>query len=266
MKMRSFQWNAIDYARSSSIQQEWARELIRKLDLKGNESLLDIGSGDGKVSAEIASHLPRGSVLGIDNSQEMVNLAQKLFPADAFVNLQFQVKDACDLDFGNRFDVVFSNATLHWIMTHGPLLKGINKCLKPGGRILLQMGGRGNAGDVMKEMDGLITGEKWKGFFKGFGFKYGFHGTDEYRQWLKEAILVPVRVELIPKDAQHKGRSAFESWIRTTWLPYTHQIPEDRRESFIKDLADCYLEKYPADNEDVIHVKMVRLEVEAVKN
>jgi trans-aconitate methyltransferase len=263
--MQTYKWNAVDYAKSSSVQQQWARELIRKLNLKGNESLLDIGSGDGKVTAEIASLLPNGSVMGIDSSKDMIVLAQRMYPRDAFINLQFQREDANNLPFENEFDVIFSNATLHWILDHRPVLRGVFASLKRGGKVLLQMGGRGNAGEVMAALKRIILREEWRKYFDGFSFSYGFYGSDEYRMWLHEAGLDAKRVELIHKDAAYQGRSGFESWIRTTWLPYTQQVPEEKRELFISQLADDYLRQYPVDENGMVHVKMIRLEVEASK-
>jgi trans-aconitate 2-methyltransferase len=263
--MQTYKWNAVDYAKSSNVQQQWARELIRKLNLKGNERLLDIGSGDGKVTAEIASCLPNGSVIGIDSSEEMVGLAQSMFSADAFTNLRFQQNDANSLPFENEFDIIFSNATLHWIFDHHPVLHGIYKSLKHGGRILLQMGGRNNAYEVEIMMKKLITKEEWSRYFIGFSFSYGFYGPDEYITWLREAGLTAKRTELIPKDAAHQGRSGFESWIRTTWLPYTQQVPDDKRELFISQLADEYIDQHPVDENGMVHVKMIRLEIEALK-
>jgi trans-aconitate 2-methyltransferase len=263
--MQTYQWNAVEYAKSSSIQQQWARELIRKLNLKGNETLLDIGSGDGKVTAEIASLIPNGSVMGIDSSEEMIVLAQRMYPRDAFTNLRFQREDANSLPFESEFDVIFSNATLHWILDHRPVLRGVFASLKHGGKVLLQMGGKGNASDVGDAFDILIKRNEWRNYFSGFSFPYGFYGIEEYREWLQEAGLQAKRVELIPKNAIHKDRSAFESWIRTTWLPYTQQVPEEKREIFISQLADDYLRQHPADENGVIHVNMIRLEVEALK-
>jgi len=263
--MQAFPWNAVDYAKSSSVQQLWARELIAKLKLKGNERVLDIGCGDGKVTAEITSQVPSGSVLGIDNSREMIALAQSKYPADGFPGLRFQYGDASVLSFRNEFDVVFSSAALHWIRDHRPVLQGIYASLRTGGKALLQMGGRGNASEVMSVLDGLILKNEWREHFIGFDFVYGFYGTEVYRKWLIEAHLQPKRVELIPKDAAHQNRMAFEGWIRTTWLPWTQRVPEHKREQFIAELADTYLEKYPADEHGVVHVHMVRLEVEAVK-
>jgi len=263
--MQAYQWNAVDYAKSSSVQQQWARELFHKLHLKGSEILLDIGSGDGKVTAEIASHLPSGSVIGIDSSEDMIKLAQSMFSADAFTNLRFQREDASSLPFENEFEIVFSNAALHWVFDHRPVLKGIYKSLKHGGRILLQMGGRNNAYEVEIMMKKLIDRKEWSRYFVGFSFSYGFYGPDEYKTWLCEAGLVTKRVELIPKDAAHQGISGFKSWIRTTWLPYTQRIPEERKEMFISQLADEYIKQHPADENGKVHVNMIRLEVEALK-
>jgi trans-aconitate methyltransferase len=72
-------WNAADYAANSVVQQSWARELIAKLDLRGDEHVLDVGCGDGKVTAEIAQTVPRGSVIGVDASPQMIEFAQKTF-------------------------------------------------------------------------------------------------------------------------------------------------------------------------------------------
>jgi hypothetical protein len=87
-------WNAADYAANSVVQQLWARELIARLKLRGDEHVLDVGCGDGKVTAEIAQALPRWPVTGVDASAEMIAFAQKAFPAKKNPNLKFHVMDA----------------------------------------------------------------------------------------------------------------------------------------------------------------------------
>ena len=258
-------WNAEDYARSSAGQQKWARELIAKLHLQGDERLLDIGCGDGKVTAEIASNLPRGSVLGVDSSPEMISLAGTLYPSTEYANMRFLLADASALNFDNEFDVVFSNATLHWVLDHRPVLKGIARSLKPNGKVLLQMGGRGNAARVVEIMNEVCAKPEWRKGFVGFQFPYGFYDADEYRVWLMEACLVPVRVELIPKDMVHADRNAFEGWLRTTWLPYIQRIAEHRRQEFVRQLVDSYLTANPPSSDGSVHLQMLRLEVESKK-
>src|SRR3989304_5312565 len=101
-------WDAADYEQHSAAQQ-WALELIDKLDLRGDEALLDIGCGDGKVTAEIAARLPRGFAVGIDNSEEMIALARSRFRAAAHAHLSFVLGDARFLPFRDCFSAVFSN-------------------------------------------------------------------------------------------------------------------------------------------------------------
>jgi len=263
--MNSYNWNAGEYAKHSESQHAWARELIAKLHLQGPENILDIGCGDGKVTAEIAKAVPNGSVLGIDNSRSMIELARKEYSADRYLNLKFQLEDAQALPFYNQFEIVFSNAVLHWVQDHAPVLDGIYKSLRHEGRILLQMGGRGNAAAILAVLDDLISSSRWAAYFNDFDFPYGFHDAADYEIWLHQAGFDNIRAELIPKDMLHEGKSGLAGWIRTTWLPYTQRIPEEQQEKFINDLVDKYILRYPPDKNGKIHVQMIRLEVEAAK-
>ena len=259
-------WNAADYSRNSAEQQRWARELIAKLRLRGDESLLDLGCGDGKVTAELATQLPRGRVVGADLSREMIEFARRNFPAAEHPNLSFVHGDASQLPFEREFDVVFSNAVLHWIIDHRPVLRGIARALKPGGRTLLQMGGHGNASDMLAAVDSLIAEPPWREYFANFRFPYGFYGPEQYRIWLLEAGLQPLRLKLIPKQMAHESVDRVTGWIRTTWLPYIHAVPEARRSEFIDVVVEHYIRAHPPDPNGRVQVGMVRLEVEARSN
>ena len=260
-----YTWNPADYAKHSATQFAWATELIGKLKLNGDETLLDIGSGDGKVTAGIAIQLPRGRVVGVDSSPEMVRQASASFGPPEYPNLSFQIMDARHLDFSGQFDIVFSNATLHWVIDHRPIVEGAHRALRNGGRLLFQMGGRGNARDIMDVFDIMMKEARWAPFFNRFETPYGFYGPEEYRPWLDQAGLNVVRVELIPKEMKQNGKPSLAGWIRTTWLPYLERLPADLRKPFISELADRYLAGHPADSDGVIRVRMVRLEVEAQK-
>jgi trans-aconitate methyltransferase len=256
-------WNADDYAKNSAQQQSWARELISKLGLRGDERVLDIGCGDGKVTAELAAQVPRGSVVGLDSSSQMIEFARSAFAPSIYPNLSFVVGDAADLHFEHQFDVVFSNAALHWIYDHRPVLAGISRALRPDGRILLQMGGQGNASEILAVVESVARETEWKSYFENFGFRYGFHGPVEYARWLREAGMHPQRVQLVPKDMVHAGADRLAGWFRTTWMPYTQVIPTQHRDKFIAEVIARYVQSHPPDSAGQVHVKMVRLEVEA---
>lgn len=263
--MTRYNWNAEDYKQNSAAQLLWAQELIDKLALNGSESILDLGCGDGKVTAAIAGLLPSGSILGIDNSNAMIRLASQQFPIHRYPNLTFALMDARALIFDNRFDIVFSNAVLHWIKDHRPVLKGLFKSLKLGGKILLQMGAKDGVQEYLAVLNKILATPEWQAHFIDFEFPYGFMGTDDYEVMLSEAGFRTKRLELIAKDAIHENKERFKGWIRTTWLPYTERVPPEKRELFIERIASKYLEQFPQDNDGHVHVPMVRLEVEAEK-
>jgi trans-aconitate 2-methyltransferase len=266
MVAKQFTWNANDYANNSEAQKKWAMELLALLKLNGNESVLDIGCGDGKITAEIAHTVPEGIVVGIDSSSEMISLAKNKFKTDYFPNLTFEVMDARNISFENQFDVVFSNAALHWIKEQDQVLNGIVKALKANGKILLQMGGKGNAKDILDCFNELMLMSNWEKYFTDFNFSYSFLSAEEYRDLLNSVGLVERNVALIPKDMKQKGREGLAGWIRATWLPYLEKIPdEELRGKFISEIIDQYVKNFPIDNEGIIHVKMVRLQVEAFK-
>ncbi len=262
---RGYTWDAEQYARNSSAQFTWAEELIGKLALRGDERILDVGCGDGKVTAELARRVPRGEVVGVDSSADMVRTAEAAFPASAHPRLSFARMDAAGLSFKEEFDVVFSNAALHWVRDHGPVLGGVARSLRPGGKLLFQMGGKGNGEEIFAAAAGLVRGSSWEQYFRGFEFPWGFFGPQEYALWLSKAGLAARRIELLPRDMKQKGRDGLLGWVRTTWMPYTERLPEDLREQFLAQVADRYLAIHPLTQQGEAVVRMVRLEVEADK-
>jgi trans-aconitate 2-methyltransferase len=231
-------WNPEAYEKSSSEQKKWAEEVISKIQIKGNEQVLDIGCGDGKITAHIASLVPEGSVVGIDNSAEMISFAQSKFPQSSWPNLSFQYGDASDLRYEDEFDLVVSFACLHWVLDHKPVLEGIKRSLKSNGRLFIQFGGRGNAGDVLEVVNEKISEDRWARYFEDFTFPYGFFGPEEYEEWLSRVGLRAIRVELIPKEMVQHGIEGLASWVESTWLPYIERVPDGLRHDFIREIAE----------------------------
>ena len=281
---KTIKWNAADYAANSTVQQSWARELIAKLNLHGDEHILDIGSGDGKVSAELAHAVPRGSVTGMDASPQMIEFAKNIFPTRKFPNLRFRVMDARKIKFDRQFDLIFSNAALHWVDDHETILRSAAPVLKPGGRLIVSCGGKGNAQDVFVALRPEMRLKRWRDFFKNMPTPYFFYAPGNYEKWLAKFGFKTNVLKLAPKDAVYEGAEGFATWLRTTWIPYVQRVPEkvgqastlsvsgkmpdpqqNLREEFIAAVVARYLAKHPPDAENKVHVRMVRLEIDAVK-
>jgi trans-aconitate methyltransferase len=258
-----YRWNPGDYLRHSGEQEKWARELIPKVGLKGDERLLDIGCGDGKVTAELARFLSRGSALGIDSSPDMIEFAKNSF-MDAFENLAFHCIDVREMNFAREFDVVFSNAALHWVKEHGPVLARIRQALRPGGKVVLQMAGEGNASSVLEVVNDVIGREPWRPFFEEFVFPYAFYGAEAYGTLVREAGLVAKRIEMFPKEMVQEGKEGLSGWFRTTWLPYIQRVPAEMRDRLVEEVVTGYETRYPS-GDGLFRVGMVRLEVEAFR-
>jgi trans-aconitate methyltransferase len=258
-------WNAADYAANSAVQQAWARELIAKFNLRGDENILDVGCGDGKVTAEIARVVPDGFVLGIDASPQMVAFAKKTFPEKQNPNLKFQVMDARKIKFARQFDVIFSNAALHWVDDHEKILRGAAAVLKSGGRLIVSCGGKGNAHDVFVALRPEMRLKHWRDFFRKTPKPYFFYAPGDYEKWLPKFGFKIQKIKLAPKDATYEGANGFATWLRTTWIPYVQRVPENLREEFIEAVTQRYVTKHPPDADGKVHVKMVRLEIDAIK-
>ncbi len=258
--MKEQNWDAKEYAKYSRGQEKWAKGLIAKLAIKGNENILDLGCGDGKITALLAT-LTSGDVVGVDKSEAMVDLAKKQYP-----NIIFEVMDARALTLHERFDVVFSNAVLHWVFEHNLVLDGLYQALKPNGKILLQFGGHGNAKIILAVMHKFITKSAYKHYFTDFQFSYYFPNPKAYKVLLKESGFCQFSAKLIDKDMVHDSMDSFKGWIRTTWFPYTQTLPMEMREQFIDEFSKQYILAVPLDEKGKIHVDMVRLEVEAKKS
>jgi trans-aconitate 2-methyltransferase len=277
-------WNAADYAANSVVQQTWARELIAKLNLCGDENILDVGCGDGKVTAEIARSLPNGFVVGTDASPQMIAFAKKTFPANKIPNLKFKAMDARKIKFTRQFDVIFSNAALHWVDDHEKILRGAAAVLKSGGRLVVSCGGKGNAQDVFVALRPEMRLKRWREFFRQMPTPYFFYAPEDYKKWLPKFGFKIQKLKLAPKDATYPGAEGFATWLRTTWIPYVQRVPEivgqasslpvsgktpdplkTPREEFIAAVTQRYVAKHPPDGDGKVHVKMVRLEIDAIK-
>jgi trans-aconitate methyltransferase len=142
MSSQPGKWNSDLYQSTHSYVWNYGRDLLRLLDAKAGERILDVGCGTGQLTAEAAQ---RGAeMIGVDASPEMIVTARNNFP-----QVRFEVADATALTFSNEFDAVMSNAALHWIRDQGVAIASVARALKPGGRFVFEMGGHRNLRQTM---------------------------------------------------------------------------------------------------------------------
>ena len=217
------------YERASCHQREWGTKLIAELALVGNESVLDLGCGDGTLTREIAELVPNGDVLGIDASQGMIDVAL----AKEQGNLHFRRLDINALDFEDEFDVVFSNATLHWVKDHQRLLRNVRRALRPAGRLRFNFAGDGNCSHLYSEVKAAMARNEYRSFFAGFEWPWCMPPLDEYRVIAEASRLCCVRVWAENADRFFPNEEAMIGWIDQPGLvPFLVKLQEPARTSF----------------------------------
>jgi len=256
----SYAWDAAAYRANSSMQRALADDFLPRIGLRGDERVLDVGCGDGAVTARVAAALPHGAVVGVDGSPEMAALARREHP-----DLDVRVADVGALPFREAFDVVVSFSALHWVreVDQPAALGALREALVPGGRLALQFPGAGNAAALFATAHALFAEPPWREAFAGFAFPWFFPTAERYRELVVAAGLVPLRVEAGARDVLHAGSAGLAGWITATWMPYTARLPAGRRAAFAEAVAGRYAASHPPAADGRLHVAGVRLEVEA---
>jgi trans-aconitate 2-methyltransferase len=137
-------WDATSYERMSAPLEAMGRDVLDRLDLRGDERVLDAGCGTGRVTAALLERLPRGEVVAVDGSPAMVEAARERLGGA----VELRVADLLELELDRPVDVVLSTATFHWIADHDRLFARLHDVLKPGGRLAAQCGGAGNVAEL----------------------------------------------------------------------------------------------------------------------
>jgi trans-aconitate 2-methyltransferase len=217
-------WDARTYDRTSGPQQSWASEVLGRLGgIAADATVLDVGCGTGRVTEALLTLVPRGRVLALDASEEMVTLARRRLGDRARV----WCEDVLELDLDRPVDAIVSTATLHWVTDHERLWARLARALRPGGALEVQCGGRGNIAGVREVIDAvareaapeLVGWSPWE-----------FAGPEETERRLREAGFSAIRCWLQHRPTHPEDVDAF---VRTSILAaHLARLPAQRRERF----------------------------------
>jgi len=217
------------YEKASAHQKEWGERLIEELVLKGTEHVLDLGCGDGTLTIKIAELLPKGKVVGIDASQGMIDTALP----KARENVKFLLMDINELDFVEKFDIVFSNATLHWVRNHKRLLENVHKTLNKGGRIRFNFAGDGNCYYFFKVIREAMVLDDFAVYFAEFKWPWYMLPVDEYLNLVKTSGLHDAHVWAENADRCFPDEEAMIRWIdQPSLVPFLTHIPSPEKDAF----------------------------------
>lgn len=232
------EFNGEEYKKASTHQKEWGNKIIAEFKLKGNERILDMGCGDGALTAELAQLVPDGLVLGIDGSHGMIETARKLETS----NLAFKVQDINSLDYENEFDLIFSNATLHWIKDHNRMLKNIFKALRQNGIYRCNFAAEGNCANFFRITKEAIQLPEYAGYFTGFEWPWYMPDVDVYESLVQKFPFHEVKVWGENADRYFPDADAITKWIdQPSLVPFLEVVPQKAKQSFRNHVVEKML-------------------------
>jgi trans-aconitate methyltransferase len=236
-----FEFDGEKYKVASSQQKAWGKRLISELELRGDERILDLGCGDGALTAELAALVPDGAILGIDASESMIETARKDY---AGANLRFELQDIDAIDFESEFDLAFSNATLHWIKDHGKLQSNVFRSLKNRGAVCFQFAGDGNCSNLIKVIRETMSANQYATHFSEFDWPWYMPTVELYRALLDEVAFAEKKVWSQNADRYFESVEAMTKWIdQPSLVPFLACVAEKDKQSFRDMVVERMIEE-----------------------
>jgi trans-aconitate 2-methyltransferase len=234
------EWNAPEYSRINSLQEWMGDEQLKRVALTGSERVLDVGCGDGKITAKIAARLPQGSIVGVDPSHSMIAYATEQYGPPHSPNARFEVGDARLLGFTAEFDLVVSFNALHWVLDQQAALSSIHAALKPGGQALLRMVSKGDRMSIEAVVDETRDEPRWASSFTGFRAPFVHFTPDEYRELAIRAGLTVEEIKVEDRAWDFQTRDAFAAWSRAGFIAWLSRLRETDWPAFLNEVLDRY--------------------------
>jgi trans-aconitate 2-methyltransferase len=245
-------WDAATYERVSDMQYLWGMEVLDRLELRGDERVLDAGCGTGRVTAELVKRVPRGRVIAVDASPSMIEKARETLGHSA----DYLVADLAELELDEPVDAILSTAVFHWVPDHERLFERMHAALRPGGQMRAQCGGEGNIDNLRAVVEPLTLEPPYAEHFAGWHGPWNFPGEKETIERVMRAGFAAVLCRLERKTLTSDEPRAFLASVSLG--SHLDRLPEDLRDRFVADVADAM--------GDPFEVDYVRLNISAARD
>lgn len=206
-------------------------EVLERLDLRGDETVLDAGCGSGRVTQALIERLPRGHVIAVDGSPEMIDAARERLGDEA----ELLVQDLDELDLGaRRVDAILSTATFHWLGDHPRLFARLRAVLRTGGQLAAQCGGEGNTAELVDAAGAAGARDPFAGYLGDWPGPWHFPAPSQAAANLRAAGFTDVRTWLVTRPAPYQDLRA---WLRVNALTaHLARLPADLHDRYLDEV------------------------------
>lgn len=249
-RMSAREWDGSSYDRVSATMEALGRDVLGRLELRGDELVLDAGCGSGRITEALLERLPEGRVIAVDQSESMIEAAGRRLDGRA----ELRVLDLLELELDEPADAILSTATFHWIGDHPRLFERLRGALRPGGRLAAQCGGRGNIDVLRAGARAVCERVPYAEHFEGWQTPWNYAGPEETRERLLAAGFSSAECWLTPAPREPEQPREFLATI--VLGPHVQRLPEALREHFMDEVL--------AELGEPVVVDYIRLNIDAV--
>jgi trans-aconitate 2-methyltransferase len=248
VKENSAFWDADTYDIVSDAQEEWAKFIVKQRKWSGSETVLDAGCGSGRITKMLSEIISDGNIYAVDNDPNMVKKATQSLGGTE--NVHIIQSDLTDKGFGDmqiKFDVIFSNAVLHWIIDHHKVLKNFYNLLIPKGELLIQCGGFGNLKKTISVFNTVKDSLGFRPYFFEWKQLWNFAKPEDTKNILEDIGFKQIRVFLSDSNVNFNSKNSYLLYIKTVVLgPYLKYLPSKQlKNKFVEEILNLIEKDYP---------------------
>ena len=221
------EWNATSYHKVSAPQTSWGQKVLNRLAVRGDERAIDAGCGSGRLTGELMERLPRGRLIAIDRSWNMLMTARANLRPVLGSRVSFVQVALPDLPFAGWADLVFSTATFHWVKDHPALFAGICRTLRPGGLLHAQCGGGPNLARAHHLAEQVMHAAPFAPHFTNWPGPWEFANADVTAERLKAAGFVDIDTNLEEAPTTLASEDDYREFVTTViYHPHLDRLPD----------------------------------------